>query len=255
MWFFLPQGRAGSSRPGLRPSSLIFGTVRGCLGPWHHLVTLGLITRHWGPLQVFLPPWRDSSAQWWENGHGKWTRGLQTPPGAAFPAQLKEGFILGRNFKLWGRLPASEGCQRTVLAPSTSRREEPLSPPPAQPPPTVLTVRDQGDVLGVGAQEVLHGAPQEQGLVHAVQLQGAVHPVHLQLRVVRGVGLQADLCRVVPQQPGGLPLGAAPGRGRIKAPKRQPDPCTTMGCNKLIDYFNKCEIIEVPVGFICPLTI
>lgn len=152
------------------------------------------------------------------------------------------GYLPLRAVRGWCWLPAPPG-------------EKNPSPPPARPPPTVLTVRDQGDVLGVGAQEVLHGAPQEQGLVHAVQLQGAVHPVHLQLRVVRGVGLQADLCRVVPQQPGGLPLGAAPGRGRIKAPKRQPDPCTTMGCNKLIDYFNKCEIIEVPVGFICPLTI
>lgn len=89
---------------------------------------------------------------------------------------------------------------------------------------------DQGDVLGAGAQEVLHGASQEQGLVHPVQLQSAVHPVHLQLRVVRGVSLQADLRGLVPQQPGGLPLGAAPGQEKIKAPERQLGPCTTMGC-------------------------
>lgn len=75
---------------------------------------------------------------------------------------------------------------------------------------------DQSDVLGVGAQEVLHGASQEQGLIHPVQLQGTVHAVHLQLRVVRGIGLQTDLCGLVPQQPGGLPLGAAPGPGEDK---------------------------------------
>lgn len=75
---------------------------------------------------------------------------------------------------------------------------------------------DQSDVLGVGAQEVLHGASQEQGLVHPVQLQGAVHAVHLQLSVVRGIGLQTDLRGLVPQQAGGLPLGTAPGPGEDK---------------------------------------
>lgn len=89
---------------------------------------------------------------------------------------------------------------------------------------------DQSDVLGAGTQEVLHGASQEQGLIHPVQLQGAVHPVHLQLRMVRGVSLQTDLRRLVPQQPGGLPLGAAPGQGRIKAPEKQLGPRTTMVC-------------------------
>lgn len=75
---------------------------------------------------------------------------------------------------------------------------------------------DQCDVLGVGAQGVLHGAPQEQGLFHPVQLQGAVDTVHLQLRMVHGVGLQVDLRRLVPKQLGGLSLGAAPGPGEDK---------------------------------------
>lgn len=88
---------------------------------------------------------------------------------------------------------------------------------------------DQSDVLGVGAQEVVHGAPEEQGLVHPVQLQGAVDAVELPLCMVRGVGLHADLGRLVPQQPGGLALGAAPGADRRKAAERQQGPRTSMG--------------------------
>lgn len=139
---------------------------------------------------------------------------------------LEQPFLLNpKEASLWAeipRFPASEDCsrQKTVLAPSTSRlqtwREKSSSLPLAQTLPSLLTVWDQSDVLGVGAQEVLHGASQEQGLIHPVQLQGAVHTVHLQLCVVRGVGLQTDFCGLVPQQPSGLSLGAAPGPGEDK---------------------------------------
>lgn len=70
----------------------------------------------------------------------------------------------------------------------------------------------------------------------------------------------ALVCRLIsaelfPSSRVGCPLVLHLGRWRIKAPKRQPDPCTTMGCNKIINYFNKCEIIAVPMGSVCPLTI
>lgn len=111
---------------------------------------------------------------------------------------------------------------------------------------SVLTIWDQSDVLGVGAQEVLHGAPEEQGLVHPVQLQGAVDTVQPPLRVVRGVGLHADLGRLVPQQTGGLSLAAAPGPERIKAPESQQGPRATLGCPGVcasIKKLNNCLLL------------
>lgn len=177
--------------------------VRGCLSPWHHLVTHGLITRHQGPVQApssCLPRWMTLLVV---------RRGC--PWGSRF--LLEHPFLLDLKEALSGaeipRLPACENRLETWT-------EKSISPPLSQTFPSALTVWDQRDVLRAGAQEVVHGAAQEQGLVHPVQLQGAVHAVDLQLRMVRGVGLQPDLCRLVPQQPGGLPLGAAPGPGEDK---------------------------------------
>lgn len=36
------------------PSSYLGCSARGCSSPWHHLVTRGLITGHWGPAQALL---------------------------------------------------------------------------------------------------------------------------------------------------------------------------------------------------------
>lgn len=36
------------------PSSYLGRPARGCSRPWHHLVTWGLITRHWGPAQALF---------------------------------------------------------------------------------------------------------------------------------------------------------------------------------------------------------
>lgn len=153
---------------------------------------------------LLWPPWRDDPAS-----SGKSISMAIGHKGST--SQLEQSFLFNPKEASFGaEAPRFPGWRhRKVYLPTTGSKLV-----------SALTVWDQSDVLGVGAQEVLHGAPEEQGLMHPVQLQGAVDAVQLPLRVVRGVGLHADLSRLVPQQPGGLSLGAAPGPQRIKEPER-----------------------------------
>lgn len=216
----LPGGELAALGLGLdHPSSYLGCSACGCSSPWHHLVTRGLKTRHWrgsaSAAQALL-----SSLP-----------GEMTLPvvGRAHPWPLD---IRGPHSN-WNNLFCATqrkphlGQQHPSFHAGDTERSIPTT---GSKPVSALTVWDQSDVLGVGAQEVVHGAPEEQGLVHPVQLQGAVDAVQPPLRLVRGVGPHADLGRLVPQQPGGLSLGAAPDPERIKAPERQQGPHATMGC-------------------------